>query len=201
VSKQENKKAIGAFVVVALALAVGAIVVFGSGKFFVKRYQFVAFFQGSVKGLRVGAPVVFRGVKIGAVTDMMIYANRSDPSNRSFEIPVILEIEGGNIQSIGPEIKDQKQYIQALINSGLRAQLQMQSLVTGQLMINIDFYPDTPVRLVGTRKIHLARDVMELPTIETPMQKIGNCQKLQQLPAGHRSPRDLGGSHPKPALF
>jgi paraquat-inducible protein B len=181
-SKQANKKAIGAFVVVALALAVAAIVVFGSGKFFVQRYQFVAFFQGSVKGLRVGAPVMFRGVKIGAVTNMMIYANRSDPSKRSFEIPVILEIEENNIESIGPEIKDQKQYIQALIKSGLRAQLQMQSLVTGQLMINIDFYPGTPVRLVGAQNIHLARGVMELPTIETPMQKLGKT--LEEIPLG-----------------
>ena len=163
-SKQANKKAIGAFVLVALALAVAAIVVFGSGKFFVKRYQFVAFFQGSVKGLRVGAPVVFRGVKIGEVTKMMIYADRA---KGTFEIPVILEIEEDNVRSIGPEVKDQKQYTQALIKSGIRAQLQMQSLVTGQLMINLDFYPDTPVRLVGTQKIDIARGVTEIPTIQT----------------------------------
>jgi paraquat-inducible protein B len=181
-SKQANKKAIGAFVVAALALAVAAIVVFGSGKFFVERYQFVAFFHGSVKGLRVGAPVVFRGVKIGEVTKMMIYADRSDPSNRSFEIPVILEIEENNVHSIGPEIKDRKQYVQALIESGLRAQLQMQSLVTGQLMVNIDFYPDTPVRLIGTQKISLARGVMELPTIQTPLQKLGKT--LEEIPLG-----------------
>ena len=67
-SKQANKKAIGAFVLAALVLAVAAIVIFGSGKFFVKQDQYVAYFQGSVKGLRVGAPVVFRGVKIGEVT-------------------------------------------------------------------------------------------------------------------------------------
>ena len=181
-SKQANKKAIGAFVLAALALAVAAIVVFGSGKFFVKKYRFVAFFQGSVKGLRVGAPVVFRGVKVGEVTQMMIYADRSDPSKKSFEIPVILEIEEGNIQNIGEAIQEQKQYIQSLIKSGLRAQLQMQSLVTGQLMINIDFYSDTPVRLVGTRKINIARDVMELPTIETPLQKLGKT--LEEVPLG-----------------
>ena len=94
-----NKKAIGAFVLAALALAVAAIVVFGSGKFFVESNVFVAFFEGSVKGLRVGAPVVFRGVKVGEVTKMMIYAHRDE---QSFEIPVILEIEENNFQSIGP---------------------------------------------------------------------------------------------------
>jgi len=178
-SKQANKKAIGAFVLAALALAVAAIVVFGSGKFFVERYQFVAFFQGSVKGLRIGAPVVFRGVKIGEVTKMLIYADRV---KGTFEIPVILEIEEGNVRSIGPEVKDRKEYIQALIKSGIRAQLQMQSLVTGQLMINLDFHPDTPVRLVGTQKIDVARGVTELPTIQTAMQKLGKT--LEDVPIG-----------------
>ena len=178
-SKQANKKAIGAFVLAALVLAVAAIVIFGSGKFFVKRYQFVAFFEGSVKGLRIGAPVVFRGVKIGEVTKMMIYADRA---KGSFEIPVILEIEEDNVRSIGPEVKDRKQYTQDLIKSGLRVQLQMQSLVTGQLMINIDFHPDTPIRLVGTQKIDIARGVTELPTIQTPMQKLGKT--LEDIPIG-----------------
>ena len=178
-SKQANKKAIGAFVLAALALAVAAIVIFGSGKFFVKKYQFVAFFEGSVKGLRIGAPVVFRGVKIGEVTKMMIYADRA---KGSFEIPVILEIEEDNVRSIGPEVKDRKQYTQDLIKSGLRVQLQMQSLVTGQLMINIDFHPDTPIRLVGTQKIDIARGVTELPTIQTPMQKLGKT--LEDIPIG-----------------
>ncbi len=178
-SKQANKKAIGAFVVAALVLALAAIIVFGSGKFFVERNLFVTFFEGSVKGLRVGAPVVFRGVKVGEVTKMMIYAHRDD---QSFEIPVILEIQEDNFKSIGPEIKDAKKYVQELIKKGLRAQLQMQSMVTGQLMVNLDFYPDTPVRLVGTDKIVIAKGVMELPTIQTAMQKLGKT--LEDIPIG-----------------
>jgi len=178
-SKQANKKAIGAFVVVALALAVVAIVVFGSGKFFAETSQYVAFFQGSVKGLRVGAPVVFRGVKIGEVTKMMIYAHRDD---QSFDIPVILEIEEDNVKSIGPEIKDEKQQLQELIKKGLRAQLQMQSIVTGQLMINIDFYPNSPVNLVGTDKIAIAKGLMELPTIQAPLQVLEKT--LEEVPLG-----------------
>jgi len=178
-SKQANKKAIGAFVVVALALAVVAIVVFGSGKFFAQTSQYVAFFQGSVKGLRVGAPVVFRGVKIGEVTKMMIYAHRDD---QSFDIPVILQIEEDNFKNIGPEIKDEKQQLQELIKKGLRAQLQMQSIVTGQLMINIDFYPNSPVNLVGTDKIAIARGLMEIPTIQAPLQVLEKT--LEEVPLG-----------------
>jgi paraquat-inducible protein B len=178
-SKQANKKAIGAFVLAALALAVAAIVIFGSGKFFAKTYQYVAFFQGSVKGLRVGAPVVFRGVKIGEVTKMMIYAHRGE---QSYEIPVILEIEAKNFQSIGSKIKDKKQYLQDIIKKGLRAQLQMQSIVTGQLMINIDFYPNSPVKLVGTQKIDIAKGVMEIPTIQATLQKLEKT--LEEVPIG-----------------
>jgi paraquat-inducible protein B len=178
-SKQANKKAIGAFVVVALALALVAIVVFGSGKFFAETSQYVAFFQGSVKGLKVGAPVVFRGVKIGEVTKMMIYAHHGD---QSYDIPVILEIEQDNFESIGPEIKDEKQHLQELIKKGLRARLQLQSIVTGQLMINIDFYPNSPVNLVGTDKIAIARGLMEVPTIPTPMQELEKT--LEEIPLG-----------------
>ncbi len=178
-SKQANKKAIGAFVVVALALSVVAIVVFGSGKFFAETFKLVAFFQGSVKGLRVGAPVVFRGVKIGEVTKMMIYSHRGD---LTYEIPVILEIDRGNFQSIGTAIKDEEQQTQELIKKGLRAQLQMQSIVTGQLMINIDFYPNSPVHLVGTDQIAIAKGLEEVPTIQAPLQKLEKT--LEEVPLG-----------------
>jgi len=178
-SKQANKKAIGAFVLVALALGVAAIILFGSGKFFVKTTQYVAYFQGSVKGLSVGAPVVFRGVKIGQVTKIRIYADQRD---RSFEIPVFMEIDPENFKALGPVVESRKQYIQDLIKNGLRAQLQMQSMVTGQLMINIDFYPDTPVRLIGGQNIKLPEDVIEIPTIQTPLQKIEKT--LEEIPIG-----------------
>jgi paraquat-inducible protein B len=178
-SKQANKKAIGAFVVVALALAVAAIVVFGSGKFFEKRDYYVAYFQGSVKGLKIGAPVVFRGVAIGQVTKMAIYADRK---NLSYQIPVVLQVDRDSFRSIGPDIKDRKKYFQDLIKSGLRAQLQLQSLVTGQLMVNIDFFPNTPIRLIGGKVGSIPEDMVEIPTIQTPLQKIQKT--IEDLPIG-----------------
>jgi paraquat-inducible protein B len=178
-SKQANKKAIGAFVLAALALGVAAIIIFGSGKFFVKTSEYAAYFQGSVKGLSVGAPVVFRGVKIGQVTKITIYA---DPSKQTFEIQVLMEINPDAFKEIGPAVENRKQLVQALIQKGLRAQLQMQSMVTGQLMINIDFYPGTPIRLISSRNIKLPKDVIEIPTIQTPLQKIEKT--LEELPIG-----------------
>ena len=55
-AKQANKTAVGLFVVGAVALLVAALIIFGGGKFFQETNQYVAFFEGSVKGLNPGAP-------------------------------------------------------------------------------------------------------------------------------------------------
>ncbi len=89
-SKKVSKSLIGAFVLGAIALAVAGVVIFGSGKFFKKTYKFVMFFEGSVKGLNVGAPVIFRGVKIGQVTDIRL---RFDLKDLTVMIPVYIEID------------------------------------------------------------------------------------------------------------
>ncbi len=178
-SKQANKTTIGVFVVGAVVLAVAAIVVFGSGKFFVKTELFVAYFQGSVKGLRIGAPVVFRGVKIGEVTQMRIYSLRED---MSVEIPVIFKVDPGSINRIGPPVESYEQQMDALIKMGLRAQMESQSFVTGQKMINIDFYPDTPLRLLGAKGIDLGEGIQEIPTIQTFQQEIGKT--IEEVPIG-----------------
>ncbi|MDH3827504.1 MAG: MlaD family protein [Desulfobacterales bacterium] len=182
-SKQANKTAIGVFVVGAVVLAVAAIIVFGSGKFFVKTELYVAYFPGSVKGLRVGAPVVFRGVKIGEVTQMKLYSMRKD---MSIEIPVIFKVDSDSIQNVGSVAEtgeeSEAQHMEALINMGLRARMDMQSFVTGQKMINIDFYPDTPLRLLGKEGVNLGEDIFELPTIKTLEQEIGKT--LEEVPIG-----------------
>jgi len=178
-SKQANKTAIGVFVVGAVVLAVTAIIIFGSGKFFVKTELFVTYFQGSVKGLKVGAPVVFRGVKIGEVTQMRLYSIRKDTS---IEIPVIFKVDPDSFHNIGPAVEADQLNMDALIKMGLRARMEMQSIVTGQQMINIDFYPNTPVRLLGEEGIDLGEDILEIPTIQTLQQEIGKT--LEEVPIG-----------------
>jgi paraquat-inducible protein B len=172
-SKPANKTMIGAFVLVAIALAVAAVLVLGSGKFFKKTSSWVAIFEGSVNGLNVGSPVVFRGVKVGEVTDIIV---TFDPTHLSFQIPVIFEIDEDKFKEVGPSvITSDEQMHRDLISKGLRAQLQMQSLVTGQLMINLDFHPDTPARLYGVDNIKNVTDAeswWEVPTIATPMQQL-----------------------------
>ena len=69
-SKEVNKIVIGGFVIGGIGLAVMAVLLFGSGKFFQKTSMHVLFFEGSVKGLNIGSPVKFRGVDIGMVKNI-----------------------------------------------------------------------------------------------------------------------------------
>jgi paraquat-inducible protein B len=156
-SKKVNKTVIGIFVVGALALLVAAIVVFGSGELFKRTDKFVLYFDGSVKGLAVGAPVTFRGVNIGTVKDIsLIY----DSNAGTITLPVIVEIEQGRIKgapSFGDLGGDKK-----MIALGLRGNLEVQSFLTGQLMISFDFYPNKPAKLRG-----ISNQYPELPTLPT----------------------------------
>ena len=74
-SKPANKTMIGLFVVGAIVLIVVAIGVLGSGKFFKRQFNYFMVFEGSVKGLNVGSPVVFRGVKVGVVSVIRMHFN------------------------------------------------------------------------------------------------------------------------------
>jgi paraquat-inducible protein B len=172
-SKPANKTMIGAFVVGAVVLAVAAIVLFGSGKFFQKTEPWLTFFHGSVKGLNVGSPVVFRGVQIGQVTDIIV---GFDATKLEVLIPVLFRVDPERFKDIGDSSqKSEKEMYSALIERGLRAQLQMQSLVTGQLLINIDFYPDSPVNLIGINRFKgemKFEERWEIPSIPTPLQEL-----------------------------
>jgi len=168
-SKQANKTVIGIFVVGAIALAVVAIVVLGSGKLFKKTVPAVCYFEGSVGGLNVGAPVVFRGVKIGTVMEV---AFRFDPKKVSVTIPVFIELEQ---QKKGVPKEEQIETFKQLIDRGLKAQLEMQSIVTGQLQIALDFHPDKPVKFV-----HADPDYFEIPTVQSPLQEL--TKKIEKIP-------------------
>jgi len=172
--KQANKTVIGTFVLIAFMLVVTAILVFGSGRFFKHTRKFVLYFEGSVKGLQVGAPVMFEGVKVGQVTDIILQFN---PKDLSVFIPIYIEIDPTTIMVIGGSNSGGKiEYIQPLIEKGLKAQLQMQSFVTGQLMIHLDFWPEKPIKFIAARN----KEYSEIPTVPTDLQDL--TKKLGELP-------------------
>lgn len=171
-SKQASKTTIGAFVLGAIALAVAGVLIFGSGKFLRDLEKYVLYFEGSVKGLNIASPVMFRGVKMGNVTDIMLQYH---PDDLTIYIPVVIEVERDRFESVTDE-KRIKAPIRDLIDRGLRAQLQLQSMVTGQLMVDLDFYPDEPAKLVRQDRERYP----EIPTIPSDLQKI--TKAIEQLP-------------------
>lgn len=170
-SKPISKTLIGGFVLGALALAVAGLVVLGSGRFFSKMDQAILYFDGSVKGLSIGAPVMFRGVKIGSVTDIGIKFN---PASLEFQIPVIVEFTTKRAAPNASGARTPAETHKLLIEKGFRARLEMQSFVTGQLMIALEFYPDQPARFLGDGSI------LEIPTIPTSMEHL--AKKLENIP-------------------
>jgi len=162
-SKKASKTAIGGFVVGAVALIVVGVLIFGSGKFMTKTETYVMYFEGSVRGLNIGAPLVFRGVKIGSVTRIQLVANTDD---LSFTIPVFAETERRHFTLTGNETLDlsPRAQLEILVERGMRAQLIKQSMVTGQLIVELDFHPDKPAKLVAGDS-----EYMEIPTISSGM--------------------------------
>jgi paraquat-inducible protein B len=174
-AKPASKTLIGAFVVGALALVVVAVALFGSGKFLAERPRFVMYFPGSVNGLEIGSPVQFRGVKIGEVSEVSAKVDR----NLSVVIPVIVEVDQASMgvpENMKREMAGRRYpFIRRLIAKGLKAQLRMKSLITGQLYVAVDFYPDKPTRLLG-----LDRRYPEIPTIPSTSEVL--MASLEQVP-------------------
>jgi paraquat-inducible protein B len=163
-SRRANPRLIGGFVIGGIALLVAAVLVFGSFTFFQTTRRFVVFLEGSVNGLTVGSPVLFRGVPLGQVAEVGI---RYDLANRSFQIPVIIEIRPAVIQKYSPPSTLSTAGLQQLIDQGLRARLETASLVTGSQVVDLDFYPGTPARLVKTDLPYY-----QIPTLPSPTQQL-----------------------------
>ena len=130
-TRKPNAVRIGLFAVLGLALLVAAVVVVFGARVFKPSERAVLFFSGSVYGLQVGSPVVFRGVRLGSVKSMDV----SSVGGR-FAVPVEVELDSERLRTIhGPEIADP---LAGLVQQGLSAQLATQSLLTGQLYVDLD---------------------------------------------------------------
>lgn len=157
---------IGLFVIGAVAILVVAVVLLGSGKWFRKTYEFVMYFQGSVNGLNIGAPVKYKGVEIGSVADIRLQLEQVEVD----WIPVLIEIDADKIAGRGfrGNLLVDPSALQTAIDRGLRGQLRMESFVTGLLYVALDQYPETVPRLVqpqGSR-------YREIPTIPTELEQV-----------------------------
>jgi phospholipid/cholesterol/gamma-HCH transport system substrate-binding protein len=156
-STRVNPAGIGAFVVGAVALLIVALLVWGGSGLFRTKLEYVVAFDSTVTGLNKGAPVLFRGVKVGEVTDIQIRWGMP-------MIAVYLALEPQALKGTA-QAGPARAIEEAVRQDGLRAQLRMQSFVTGVLYVALDLRPDTPIVL---RK--LDPRVPELPTIPTDIE-------------------------------
>ena len=158
-SEKKNSFLIGLFVLGAAALLLTGVVLFSSANFFAEKLKVVSFFNGSVKGLQVGASVTFRGVRIGQVEDVRIQLS----SDKTLRIPVIMTIFPEQVSEIGNNnkhiFKSNKLALESMIDRGLTAQLEMESFVTGVLSVNLDFKAKSNKKLIGSFP-----DYTEIPT-------------------------------------
>lgn len=164
---------IGVFVFGGLALALAAIILFGNFQFFSSTERAAVVFQGSISGLSVGAPVTFRGVRLGSVQSIVL---QFDPQTQTAYIPVTVQLEPDRIRVTGePETGAAGVNLRDLVARGLRAELVTQSFVTGQSEINLDFYPTAPAQLHPS--------VTGLPEIPTRLSTVQRVQEeLSKLP-------------------
>jgi len=132
---------------------------------YTRTVAFLLNFDQSVRGLKEGAPVEFRGIEIGEVTDVRL---EFDQKTARFRIPVMIAIEPDRIEGVAADQKGLKrENLEKLVASGLRAQLKTGNLLTGQLIVALDMFKDAP-----PAKVLWAGPAPEIPTIPTPIEEI-----------------------------
>lgn len=154
--KKANPAAVGAFVLGGLALVVFGIISLGGANLFADTVRYVLFFESSVNGLTVGSAVKVQGVEIGRVVEVnaLVNAAKSEVATE-----VVIEINRSRFKRVGPVTANERR-ADYLIERGLRARLELQSIVTGQLYVGLDFEPNSDVHLAG-----IASPYDELPTV------------------------------------
>jgi paraquat-inducible protein B len=173
-SEKPQSVAIGAFVVGACLIAISTVLfLLGSG--FAAKEKVIMVFNGAARGLNVGAPLALRGVQVGQVTDVDLVL---DADSLDVVVLVVADFDDKNIRYLGNADVDPTQ---GLIDRGLRAQLNTQSLLTGLLYIELDFHPQSEVKLPPVDSPHL-----QLPTIPTSLERLAkivenfNISKLSE---------------------
>jgi len=124
----------------------------------------VVVFRDSIAGLEIGAPVTFRGARIGRVERMRPHI---DVHHQTSWLPVYLDLDLDRIAWADGTVGDKRADLQAAVDSGLRAQLVSQGLVGGDMGVNLDYRPGTPALLAGR-----SEDAFEIPTVPSDLQDL-----------------------------
>ncbi len=168
-SKKSNPTVIGGFVIGAVALLVVAVALFGGADMLAPRATIVAYFLEDTKGLRVGSNVVMNGVRVGQVSGMSLIVDRA---NFASMVEVTLDIQPDAFVTVAEnetlDLHPELAFSEYVNVGGLRAALEAESFVTGQLMVEFEFRPDTPAILRGGDD----PPYPEVPTIPSNVQEL-----------------------------
>jgi paraquat-inducible protein B len=173
-SKRANPTAVGLFIVLGVALGMGGLILFSSGRLFSHHQQFILYFNASLKGLSQGAPVKYRGVTIGSVSQVLI---RHNQALQDYYMPVIVDIDATLAQSKSDrEVPiGNKSRIEELIQEGFRGKLDTESLLTGVLYVELEVLPHAPPPIFH----QLKPEYPEIPTVPTEIQQfLANLAQL-----------------------
>ncbi len=187
-SKQANPTVIGAFVVGGVVLIAVAFALFGGSQLFAEKNRYVALFDEPTNGLRVGANVVLNGVRVGYVSDIDLII---DEVNFDTDTQVVLELLPEDIktrsgQRVGADLTTRLDHETLVNKAGLRAALEIESFITGQLRVELQLRPETPSVMRAVDPLY-----PEIPTINSNIQELVN--KLQSWFADIRQDVDFGG--------
>ncbi len=175
-SPKANPALIGSFVLGALLLLVAGLLLLGGGRLFEDTYECVLYFDESISGLDIGAPVDFQGIRIGSVTDIRLVFD--DSATGQIYRPVRIRLEDGRINytdDLGKGRKTTATLESLVVRKGLRARLATQSLLTGKLMVELGLFPDKPIR-----RVRRDTGIWEMPTIPSPLQEVS--EEMEDLP-------------------
>ena len=142
--------------------------------------KFRLYFDGSARGLNSGAPVTLRGITVGYVTEVHL---QYDLKKQEFQIPVTIEFEPDRFSIIGDNTDtDMVPTTEDLVRRGLRAQLQSGNILTGQMLIDLDIYPEAE-----KEEARWEGDYLVLPTIPTTIDSLvaslsGFLERISRVP-------------------
>jgi len=172
-SKKASPTRIGIFVILSFALFVAGIVLFGGGKMFSRKNTAIVYFEGSLQGLNVGAPVAYRGITIGEVKEIKVSINAD---TYQIIVPVLISLMPDKMIQIKSSVNQAditvNTFLKAMFQRGLRATLKSQSLLTGKLYIDLSFHENKEA-------IYHDQDgkYLEIPTVPSELQQMSKAMQ------------------------
>ena len=129
------------------------------------KYRYLIYFDGSVRGLSRGAPVEFRGVQIGQVSEInLVY----DQSSNFVQVPVIIELQPDRVRGFRQEGVNESRFLENAFSKGLRAKLETGNLLTGQLYVSLDLYDDLPIEPLARNE----KGLVIMPSVSSDLEQV-----------------------------